>query len=29
MKQIVTKTAASVLNALALAGAGMAPYAVE
>ena len=29
MKKLVTKTAASVLNALAIAGAGMAPYAVE
>jgi hypothetical protein len=29
MKEFVTKTAASVLNALAIAGEGMAPYAVE
>ena len=29
MKNFVTKTAASVLNALAIAGAGMAPHAVE
>jgi len=29
MKKLVTKTAASVLNALAIAGAGMAPHAVE
>jgi hypothetical protein len=29
MKEFITKTAASVLNALAIAGQGMAPYAVE
>jgi hypothetical protein len=29
MKEFITKTAASVLNALAIAGAGMAPHAVE
>ena len=29
MKQIVTKTAASVLHALALAGAGMAPHTID
>jgi hypothetical protein len=29
MKEFITKTAASVLNALAIAGQGTAPYAVE
>jgi hypothetical protein len=29
MRNIVTKTAANVLNALAVAGAGMAPHMID
>jgi len=29
MRKIVTKTAANVANALALAGAGMTPHAID